>query len=308
MGMETATMHIRSTLALLMAVTLLAACSGTSTMSPVPFTSFSAIQSNQPVTASGISQTVSATTLGVNNVTSTTVNAVDTANSSAELTYTLLPATPQVTAFSFSTPTSSAGWASVDCATIAPLCRASTISSNGVVANALDPALNWNYQSFGYWLVSLSSTSTTAGAMSFGSPTPVLSVPLAGNATYSGLSGGIYVDPGGNVFTHGAAMTSIVDFGARTIAFSTTATQATPVTVGAVAPVGSTLNLTGSFSYVAGSNQFSGSVTAPAFPAGSTGTGTGQFYGPTAQELGGVFALKAPSGPQTMLGGFGGKQ
>ena len=301
-------MHIRLTLVFLMAATLLTGCNGASTMSPVPFTSFSAVQSNQPVKASGISQTVTATTLGFNNVTSTTVNAVDTANSSAGFTYTLLPATPQVTAFSFSAPTSSAGWSVVDCATLAPLCTASSASTSGVVANALDPALNWNYQSFGYWLVTLSSTNTIAGAMSFGSPTPGAGVPVAGNATYSGLSGGIYVDPSGNVFTHGAAMTSIVDFGARTIAFSTTATQATPVTVGAVAPVGSTLNLTGSFSYVGGSNQFSGLVTAPAFPTGSTGTATGKFYGPTAQELGGVFSLKAPSGPQTMLGGFGGKQ
>jgi len=34
---------------------------------------------------------------------------------------------------------------------------------------------------------------------------------------------------------------------------------------------------------------------------------TGRFYGPTAQEIGGVFSLKG-TGPQTMLGGFGGKQ
>ncbi len=304
-------MHIRSSVAFLIAGTLLSACGGGgSSMSPVPFTSFSAIQSNQPVKASGISQTVSATTLGFNNVTSTTVNAPDTANSSAQMTYTLLPTTPQMTAFSFSAPTSSAGWASVDCTTLAPLCTASSANTSGVVVNALDPALTWNYQSFGYWLVNLSSTSTIAGAMSFGSPTPVAAVPVSGNATYNGLSGGIYVDPNGNVFTHGAAMTSIVDFGARTIAFSTTATQITPVTGGVVAPPSSALNLTGSFSFGTGPNpnQFSGTLSAPVFPAGSTSSATGQFYGPTAQEIGGVFSLKAPSGPQTMLGGFGGKQ
>lgn len=51
----------------LIAGILLAGCSGSggnSAVNPVPFTAFSAIQTNQPVTASGISQTVSATTLG----------------------------------------------------------------------------------------------------------------------------------------------------------------------------------------------------------------------------------------------------
>jgi transferrin binding protein len=303
-------MHIRSTAAFVIAGILLSACGGGSSMSPVPFTSFSAIQSNQPVTANGISKTVSAATLGVNNVTSTTVNGVDAANSAAQMTYTLLPSPPPMTAFSVTTPTSSGSWSTVDCATLAPLCTASNTNSTVTVVNALNPAVAWNYQSFGYWLVNMSSTSTMAGAMSFGNPTPTGAVPVSGTATYSGLSGGIYVDPGGNVFTHGAVMTSTVDFNARTILFSTTGTQVTPVTTGAVAPLGSTLNLTGSFTYGAGPNpnQFGGSVTAPAFPAGSTGRADGQFYGPTAQELGGVFSLKAPSGPQTMLGGFGGKQ
>jgi len=305
-------MHIRSALVLLTA-TFFTACGGSSSMSPVPFTSFSAIQQNQPVTANGISQTVSAQTLGVNNVTSTTVNPVDPASSSAQMTYTLLPATPQVTAFSFSTPASSPSFTSVDCGTAAPLCKGSNTNATGTMVNALDPAVAWNYQSFGYWLVNLSSTSTIAGAMSFGSPTPAAGVPaptpgVTNTATYTGLSGGTYVDPAGNVFTHGAFMTSIVDFNARTITFSTTGTQVTPVTVGAVTPVGATLNLSGSFSYLAGSSQFSGSVSAPAFPAGSTGGAMGQFYGPTAQELGGVFSLKSPSTQQTMQGGFGGKR
>jgi len=301
-------MYVRTTAAFLIAETLLSACGGGTSMSPVPFTSFSAVQSNQPVKANGISQTVNAQTLGVNNVTATTVNAVDTASSVAQMTYTLAPSPPPMTAFSVTTPTSSGSWTSIDCATLAPLCTSSNTNSTMKVANALNPALAWNYQSFGYWLVNMSSTSTTVGAMSFGSPTPGVAVPVAGTATYSGLSAGVYVDPGGSVFAHSAAMTSSVDFGARTILFSTTGTQVTAVTSGAVVPVGSTLNLTGSFSYAPNSNQFSGSVTAPAFGAGSTGSASGQFYGPTAQEIGGVYSLKASSGPQTMLGGFGGKQ
>jgi hypothetical protein len=73
-------------------------------------------------------------------------------------------------------------------------------------------------------------------------------------------------------------------------------------------------HLTGNLSIASESNQFSGSVTAPGTPA-LAGTATGRFYGPAVgpavpaapAEIGGVFSLKG-TGPQTMLGGFGGKQ
>jgi hypothetical protein len=38
------------------------------------------------------------------------------------------------------------------------------------------------------------------------------------------------------------------------------------------------------------------------------GTATGQFYGPVAQEIGGVLSLKALGSQETMVGGFGGKK
>ena len=95
----------RNALVFLIAASLLAACGGggDSAMMPISFTSFSAVKSNQPVQASGVSQTVSATTLG-GSVQSTTVDAVDKANSSAQITYGAIPA---MSAFSFTTPTSS---------------------------------------------------------------------------------------------------------------------------------------------------------------------------------------------------------
>jgi C-lobe and N-lobe beta barrels of Tf-binding protein B len=130
-----------------------------------------------------------------------------------------------------------------------------------------------------------------------------------GTASYTGLSSGIYVDPTGAVFVQGAKMQSTVDFGpARSVAFSTTDTTLAPLNPAIpVTPVSvPALNLTGNLSIASGSNQFSGSVTAPGTPA-LAGTATGRFYGPTAQEIGGVFSLKG-TGPQTMLGGFGGKQ
>jgi C-lobe and N-lobe beta barrels of Tf-binding protein B len=65
--------------------------------------------------------------------------------------------------------------------------------------------------------------------------------------------------------------------------------------------------------YAAGSSQFTGPVTAPGVPTGGglAGIANGSFYGPTAQEIGGVFSLNntVTSGSrEAIVGGFGGKR
>jgi hypothetical protein len=325
-------MNIRFAFVFVGAGTLLAACSGSggnSAMNPVPFTSYSAIQNAQPVQANGISQTVSATTAPFGNVTSTLVNAVDSASSSAQLTYagigsgTAIP--PAVSAFSFNSPTSNVSFSglSVQCGTAGTgFCSASNSNSVAVVINPLDPPspnLAWNYQSFGYWLVLASGTSTIAGAMSFGNPTPAAGVPVGGTATYSGVSGGTYVDQTGAVFIQRATLIAGADFGARTVSFQTTGTQTAPVPTPLGMPTTFTPNAfldiipVTTLAYSPVTNQFTGIVKAPGatgtiLSPTLTGTVTGRFYGPAAQEIGGVFFLKAGTGPETMLGGFGGKQ
>jgi hypothetical protein len=325
-------MCFRSGLVFVIAGTWLTACGGgggNSAMmpAPAPFASFGAVKSGQPVQASGISQTVNATTTLTGNVTSTTLNAVDTTNSSATLTYGVIPT---MTAFSFSTPISSVTFSgsSVQCGAGTGVCGASSGNAQAVVVNPLDPRvpavpeLAWNYQSFGYWLVAVSSTSTVAGAMSFGNPTPAGSIPANGTATYHGLSTGFYVDQTGALFVHGAKMQSIVDFGpARSVTFSTSQTTISPINVASPIPASPALDLNGSLFITPGTNQFSGQLNAPGGMVGGVatpamvGTATGRFYGPAVgpavpaapAEISGVFSLKG-TGPQTMLGGFGGKQ
>lgn len=302
-------MNIRFAPAFLIAGTALTACSGSggnSAMNPVAFTSFSAVQNGQPVTANGISQTVSS--VG----TPTTLNPVDTANSTAQLTFSGIGSgAPAISAFSFSTPTSSASFPSttpIDCTTVPGECSASNINSIGKVINALDSSVGWNYQSFGYWLVNLSFTSAIAGAISFGSPTPAAAIPTTSGAVYNGRSGGVYVDPTGLAFTYSGGMSSQVNFATRQIMFSVVPTTISPVS-GGIAPSVSALGVSGTLSYLPGSNQFSGPVTAPGVTLGGlNGTATGNFYGPTAQELGGVFSLNNSSSREAMVGGFGGKR
>jgi hypothetical protein len=285
-------------------------------MNPVPFTSFSAVQNGQPVKANGLSKTI-----GVSG-TPTTLNVVDTTNSFAQMTYSGIGSgAPVVTQFGFQSPFSNANFsnqtlpttAQIDCVTTPGECAASVNGNTfGKVINALDPGVAWNYQSFGYWLVSLSFGSANATAMSFGSPTPAGAVPTTSGATYNGRSGGVYVDPTGVLFTYSGGMTSMVNFATRSISFATIATQVSPVSGGTLPALGS-LGVSGTLTYAAGSSQFSGPVTAPgAFGGGGlSGTANGSFYGPTAQEIGGVVSLNntvTAGSREAIVGGFGGKR
>jgi len=310
----------RFVVALSTAISLLTACGGggggsSPVKGPVQFTAFSAIQTGQTVQANAMSQTAAGTrdpgSIPPGLVTSITANPLDTANSSAQLTYGALPA---MTAFSFNTPQSSESFsgANVQCVAHSGVCGGGNANTQAVVINPLDPpapALAWNYQSFGYWLSFPSSTTVAAGAISFGKVTPVTGIPTSGTATYQGLSSGGYIDPSGAGFVHAAQMTSNVDFGARSVAFSTSNSTSAPLSSPVVTTPIPALNLSGTLTYAPGSNQFtglvttSGSVSDPAM----AGSATGRFYGPNAEELGGVFALKG-TGPQGMLGGFGGKR
>jgi hypothetical protein len=56
--------------------------------------------------------------------------------------------------------------------------------------------------------------------------------------------------------------------------------------------------------YGHGSSQFSGSITSG---NGLAGSATGRFYGPKAEEIGGVYGLQSSNGSR-MVGGFGGKR
>jgi len=209
---QTETFAMRALLSILLTVAvawLVTACNGggvNNGVVPVPFTSFSVVKSGQPVQANGISQTVSATTTGLGVVTGTNVNAVDTANSMATVTYGSIPA---ISSFSFTTPGSSVSFSTTNVLCTGGTCSGSNSTTTGTVMNPLTPPTPaWNYQSFGYWLVITSGTTRMAGAISFGSPTPVGAIPVGGTATYSGLSQGTYINQAGVIWTESAQMQS----------------------------------------------------------------------------------------------------
>jgi hypothetical protein len=173
-------------------------------------------------------------------------------------------------------------------------------TSVAVMVNPID--LGWEYQSFGVWETGLGTSSRTFGAMSVGN-TAGTAIPTTGTAvTFTGYATGSHVNAAGTGTTVFAELTVGANFVTRSLAFSTANTQTSSDWV-TFTPNGG-LNLIGNLTYAAGTNSFTGSVSSV---GGLTGNSTGQFYGPNAEELGGVFLLQG-SGVETYAGAYGAKQ
>ncbi len=160
---------------------------------------------------------------------------------------------------------------------------------------------NFLYLAYGQWFEESGSSGTVNGAGGFlvvGAPTAPANIPVTGTANYSGGSAGMYFNSTGNVAGYFEAdFNATANFANRSLAVSTTNTFVDNVSQDAH-------NYSGTLTYAAGSNQFSGPITTAS--SGLSGTATGLFFGPAAQEIGGVFT--ATGGTVTVKGIFVGKQ
>lgn len=170
----------------------------------------------------------------------------------------------------------------------------------GLAANPYD--YNWDYQTFGIWTTGAGTGNGTFGAMSIGAQTSGGAIPTSGTATYSGHTGGRYVNGTGDYWFTSSAMTAAANFGTRSVTFATTGTQITPDLINV--SNNTNLNMSGTLTYAAATNQITGSVTTT---GGLTGSVNGRFYGPSAQEIGGTFSVTG-AGLQGYAGAFGGKR
>src|SRR5690606_16692471 len=106
-----------------------------------------------------------------------------------------------------------------------------------------------------------------------------------------------------------ADLVATVDFSARTIGLITTKTlilNEADLKAGTPQDVSGSLALSGALTITPGANVFSGPVS-----AGSgrlTGSSQGRFYGPDAAELGGVGAVQAGSGVESIQFAYGAKK
>ncbi|MDP3306722.1 transferrin-binding protein-like solute binding protein, partial [Methylotenera sp.] len=165
------------------------------------------------------------------------------------------------------------------------------------------------YTQFGDWYQCsancLSGVSTEVGGFFVrGEVTSPANIPTTGSYTYNGHAYGAGIDAAGNAGSGTATMTATADFVTRSIAFATSNTIVQPFASGAPLAMPE-LDISGTLSYTAGQNRFTGPVNSGTGVTAMSGTATGQFHGAVAQEIGGVYSLTGAGGAQ--LGGFVGK-
>jgi len=160
----------------------------------------------------------------------------------------------------------------------------------------------FEYQTYGAW-GAYGNATTSANAISVGSATPVTGIPATGSYTFTGGASGYYTDPSKFAYVTNASMTATASFDARTVNFTTTGTNISGSPSGSAIPVPD-LNLTGTLAIASGANKVAGTVTTV---SGMSGNANGKFYGPTANEVGGTYAVSG-SNLGSFVGGFGGKR
>lgn len=178
------------------------------------------------------------------------------------------------------------------------------------------PAAGLFYSGFGIWSMSPPVVGATTQTLSVfaGGTQFTLAMPVAGSATYSGITTG---------YSHVTALgiTTVYSLGGNLALNANFATKAVTGNItGMVALDNSTNLLAGGFNNVAlagtiNSNAFSGTATAGAAPIGinpaaiapgTAGTTAGHFYGPAANEVTGVWSMSA--GGVQVINSFGAKQ
>lgn len=298
---------------------LLTACGGggsgggvnsTPTPPPAGFTSFSNVQASSNTQVDGITREGTAAVSAGGNISPGTVSTPTEGTGTVTFG---LDGSRQLKSFSVSGAQSSVSFNSSNSAfsTLTlngqPVAASAESADGSNVALMADPfALGFNYQSFGVWGTGLVVGSTGKyGAISVGAKTSGSSVPSSGNATFRGYVGGIYTS--GTPVKYSANAVFDVSFANRTVGMVTSNETFTSLGTG-TSFVAGYLRITGTMSYTSGSASFSGNLSATGVTANNpfSGTGSGAFYGPSANELGGTLFLSSSAGK--MVGAFGAKQ
>ena len=174
---------------------------------------------------------------------------------------------------------------------------------------AMPREFGWDYQTFGIWNDNAPHRSGGTGdtwivAASAGAPTPASAVPTTGFAEFNGKVAAFHISPTGVGSIAVADVKVGANFGNRTLDFASTNTRTTRDF--ATATPAPALNIRGTLTYSPAANRFSGTLS----NAGGTlsGSSRGQYYGPSAQELGGVFTLRSPTSIETFTGAYGAKR
>jgi hypothetical protein len=176
----------------------------------------------------------------------------------------------------------------------------------GMAADGKNADIDFNYQTFGVWEKGRGTTSGEVVATSVGVTT--VNVPASGSATFSGWTGGAFLDTAGEYdYLTASELTAVADFSARSVSITSENTVMYNMIAERLTTdpnAGAALDFTGTLTYSANSNSLSGSMTTT---GGPTGTMTASFYGPNAEEIGGTFHGTG-TGFELFTGSFGAKR
>ena len=172
-------------------------------------------------------------------------------------------------------------------------------------------AAGWIYQTFGSFFGGANGgylknrRDVLLGYQSIGRPTKTSEMPTRDGADYTGITHAYYNSA--QVTAHNKIH---ADFGARTLSYETTDTSVlhTFGAFGHVIEDRPDLNLNGAASWAEGTADFNGTMKAA---NGLTGEMKGRFYGPAAEEIGGVYGLSGQDSNGEAVhyvGGFGGRR
>jgi hypothetical protein len=196
---------------------------------------------------------------------------------------------------------------------------ATNVRGDGTVSTGTDgskSALNLTaltYTVAGAWgYTPASGTVSYIGSAATGSATPVGNLPTTGSATYvaSGTKGGVggafFVPSGSGTIAAGtlAGEASVTtNFASGAVSGSLTNMMATATTGGAATPWNS-VSITGNIARSSSSVGFNGTTSTTSAPTGAgvagfsnsaTGTISGAFFGPNAEEIGATWTLTEPN-------------
>ena len=286
----------------------LIACGGgdsstTSTTSSTPsaptvasFTSWTATTPNVPIAMTGgFSSSVDLS----GNISQSDSSGSGTFTRDASNNFTLINTTASTgNSALFSTALEDTLTSTFDGATTTSLNKAQTTIS--IFANPSNYA--FNYQAYGAW-GPYNIASGTSFALSDGSASPASAIPSVGGISFTGGSVGYYVDVNKVAYVANANMTAIFSYDKQTMTFITSSTGIQGAPAGNAIP-NANLDMTGTLTYVAGTNYFTGTVITT---NGMTGKINGEFYGPGINEFGGTYAVYV-AGVGTMVGSFGSKR
>jgi hypothetical protein len=166
---------------------------------------------------------------------------------------------------------------------------------------------NWNYQTIATWVLTDEAAGIgRMGAASVGNNAANASIPTAGSATFSGVTEGMYLTDNHDFYGVSSDATLSANFATQSVTFATTNSKIYTLDT-LVATSKSDLDLTGTFSYSANNNILTASSLSSTTPGWTGGTASAKFYGPNAEEIGGVFSIRG-TGKEAYEGAFGAKQ